>query len=357
MVLANPTENSLDGDLHTVPTVHVNPPASAAIKAYAATSRSHGDPHPGQPELDHHPVPADRRVLLPGPSLGTGGDTLKPDLTAPGVATLAAVAPPSNAGRDFDFYSGTSMAAPHVAGLAALWFGAGVKPKWSPMKIKSALMTTAANLVDEDGNKVTDPYVQGAGRVRPNKMTDPGLVYPSGDADWLGYLEGIGYDTGTGVKAIDPSNYNTPSIAIGSLLKTQTVTRRVTAVKPGLYRVKASIPGVNVSVSPSILSFNAAGETRTFRVTFTNRSRRVRPGRQWLPDLEGCRHDGPDPAGRHPQGGRRPRHRRRLRRLGEHQVRRHAGSGRGVPDHRLRTGHRHGRRTGRSPPGRRPSSR
>ena len=46
----------------------------------------------------------------------------------------------------------------------------------------------------------------------------------------------------------------------------------MTAVKPGLYRAQASIPGVAVSVTPSILSFNAAGETRTFRVTFTNRS-------------------------------------------------------------------------------------
>ena len=164
------------------------------------------------------------------------------------------------------------MAAPHVAGLAALWFGAGVRPKWSPMKIKSALMTTAANLVDGDGAKVTDPYIQGAGRVRPNKMFDPGLVYSSGDADWLGYLEGIGYDTGTGVDAIDPSDYNTPSIAIGQLAGAQTVTRRVTAVTPGLYRAKASLPGVKVSVSPSILSFNAAGETRTFRVTFTNKT-------------------------------------------------------------------------------------
>lgn len=272
MVLTNPTENSLDGDLHTVPTVHVNPPATAAIKAYAATSGATATLTQGNQSSTTIPYPQIAGFSSRGPSLGTGGDTLKPDLTAPGVATLAAVAPPSNAGRDFDFYSGTSMAAPHVAGLAALWFGAGVKPKWSPMKIKSALMTTAANLVDEDGNKVTDPYVQGAGRVRPNKMTDPGLVYPSGDADWLGYLEGIGYDTGTGVKAIDPSNYNTPSIAIGSLLKTQTVTRRVTAAKPGLYRVQASIPGVNVSVSPSILSFNAAGESRTFRVTFTNKS-------------------------------------------------------------------------------------
>jgi hypothetical protein len=272
MVLANPTENSLDGDLHTVPTVHVNPPASAAIKTYAATAGATATLTEGNQSSTSIPYPQIAGFSSRGPSTGTGGDTLKPDLTAPGVATLAAVAPPSNQGRDFDFYSGTSMAAPHVAGLAALWFGQGVKPKWSPMKIKSALMTTAANLVDEDGNKVADPYAQGAGRVRPDKMTNPGLVYPSGDRDWLGYLEGVGFDTGTGVKAIDPSNYNSPSIAIGSLLRSQTVTRRVTAVKPGLYRAQASIPGVNVSVTPSILSFNAAGETRTFRVTFTNKS-------------------------------------------------------------------------------------
>lgn len=272
MVLANPTDNSLDGDLHTVPTVHVNPPASAAIKTYAATSGATATLTQGNQSSTTIPYPQIAGFSSRGPSTGTGGDTLKPDLTAPGVAILAAVAPPSNSGRSFDFESGTSMAAPHVAGLAALWFGAGVQPKWSPMKVKSALMTTAGNLVDEDGAKVTDPYVQGAGRVRPNKMTNPGLVYPSGDVDWLGYLEGLGFDTGTGVAAIDPSNANTASIAIGSLLKTQTVTRRVTAVKPGLYRVKASIPGVKVSVSPSILSFNAAGETRTFRVTFTNRT-------------------------------------------------------------------------------------
>jgi subtilisin family serine protease len=55
-----------------------------------------------------------------GPSRAGVGDILKPDFMAPGVDILAAVAPPGNAGKDFDIYSGTSMSSPHVAGIAAL---------------------------------------------------------------------------------------------------------------------------------------------------------------------------------------------------------------------------------------------
>ena len=47
----------------------------------------------------------------------------KPDLAAEGTDVIAAVAPPGNDGRDFDAYSGTSMAAPHVAGMAAILKG------------------------------------------------------------------------------------------------------------------------------------------------------------------------------------------------------------------------------------------
>ncbi|MDN5763965.1 MAG: S8 family peptidase, partial [Microlunatus sp.] len=189
MVLANLTENSLDGDLHTVPTVHVNPPASTAIKTYAATPGATATLTQGNQSSTSIPYPQIAGFSSRGPSLGTGGDTLKPDIVAPGVAILAAVAPPSNSGRNFDFYSGTSMAAPHVAGLAALYFGAGVHPKWSAMRVKSALMTTAHDVKDDQGRRVTDPYAQGAGEVYPEKMLNPGLVYPSGDKDWLGYLE------------------------------------------------------------------------------------------------------------------------------------------------------------------------
>ena len=85
-----------------------------------------------------------------GPSLGTGGNLLKPDIAAPGVAVLAAVAPPSNRNRNFDFYSGTSMSSPHIAGVAALYFGK--RPTWSPMAVKSALMTTASRTKNPDGS-------------------------------------------------------------------------------------------------------------------------------------------------------------------------------------------------------------
>ena len=81
------------------------------------------------------------------------------------------------------------------------------------MRIKSALMTTATNLKDAAGKDVTDPYAQGAGAVQPAKMFDPALVFDATDDDWLAYLEGLGVDTGTGAEAIDPSDYNNPSIA------------------------------------------------------------------------------------------------------------------------------------------------
>ncbi len=62
------------------------------------------------------------------------------------------MAPAGNSGRLFDLLSGTSMSSPHVAGIAALM--KEVHPKWSPMAIKSALMTTAGDVLDGPN---TDP--------------------------------------------------------------------------------------------------------------------------------------------------------------------------------------------------------
>ncbi|KAL7160764.1 hypothetical protein ACSBR2_041421 [Camellia fascicularis] len=81
-------------------------------------------------------------------------DILKPNLVAPGNSIWAAWSSLGTdsvefQGEDFAMMSGTSMAAPHVAGLAAL-----IKqkfPTFSPSAIGSALSTTAS-LYDKNGD-------------------------------------------------------------------------------------------------------------------------------------------------------------------------------------------------------------
>jgi subtilisin family serine protease len=270
MVLANLTDNSTDGDLHSVPSVHLNAPAGPAVKAYALTNGATAQLLPGNQTTTKMPYPQVAGFSSRGPALETNEDILKPDIAAPGVTILAAVAPPSNEDRLWDFYSGTSMAAPHIAGLAAI-----IKkqyPTWSPMAVKSALMTTAYDTKNADGSANTDPFAQGAGEVDATRVLNPALVYDAGQNDWLSYLEGLGYQTGTGAKAVDPTDYNQASIAAGDVLGSRVVTRKVTSVRPGLYSAAVSVPGFRVTVSPSILSFTAAGQTKQFKVTLTRTS-------------------------------------------------------------------------------------
>jgi subtilisin family serine protease len=255
------------GDLHSVPTVHLTSPDSLAVRDYAETAGAQVSLVRGGTAV---PYPQIATFSSRGPSTVSDGDLLKPDIAAPGVSILAAVAPPTNNGHDFDFYSGTSMAAPHIAGLAALYFGK--YPNWSPMAVKSAMMTTAVDTKTATGTPNTDLFAQGAGEVNPSQMFNPGLVYDSSEQDWLGYLQSRGVDTGSGVPAIDPSDLNYPSIAIGQFFESQTITRKVTAVTPGVYKNEIDIPGVEAVVRPSTLRFDAAGQTQEFTVTLTQRT-------------------------------------------------------------------------------------
>ncbi len=266
MVLLNLTDQDMVADSHSVPTIHLNTPGSLSVKTYAGTPGATAQFVQGNQTSVKTAYPQIADFSSRGPSLSSNGNLLKPDLAAPGVNVLAAVAPPSNDGHSFAFYSGTSMAAPHIAGLAALYLAK--HPDWTPMMVKSALMTTTSDVKTATGAVNNDPFARGAGEVQPSKMLTPGLVYDSGDADWLGYLEGSGIDTGTGAPAIAPSNYNAPSIAVGQLVGTQTITRRVTAVTGGLYRATVSVPGMKAVVTPSILNLQA-GQTKSFTVKLT----------------------------------------------------------------------------------------
>ena len=85
-------------------------------------------------------------------------DIVKPDIAAPGVAIIAPVPAEGNLSDPSGYraLSGTSMAAPHVAGAAALL--RQLHPTWTPAEIKAALMNTASDL----GQSV---HLQGAGRL------------------------------------------------------------------------------------------------------------------------------------------------------------------------------------------------
>ncbi|MEV5603759.1 S8 family serine peptidase [Streptomyces sp. NPDC052299] len=262
VVLVNTSNQSTDGDLHSLPVVHLNTPDASTVRTYAATEGATATLAQGGASEVYPQVTG---FSSRGPSLTGNGDLLKPDITAPGATILAAVSPVGNNGHDFDYYSGTSMATPHIAGLAALYLSE--HPTWSPMSIKSAMMTTATPTKTADGKNSDDAFAQGAGEVDARAMLRPGLVYDSGERDWLAYLEGSGVHTGTGVEAIDPSDLNYPSIAIGDLFGKQTVTRTVTATEAGTYRARVDLPGIKATVSPSVLHFSHPGQKRTFTVT------------------------------------------------------------------------------------------
>lgn len=215
-------------------------------------------------------------------------DWIKPDVTAPGLNVLAGATPEPNDGSFggfFQYLSGTSMSTPHIAGIAALLREA--HPKWTPAMIKSAIMTTARqNVVKEDGATKADPFDFGSGHVDANKAIDPGLVYDAGFLDYLAgacgtsevaglfadpagtcaYLESIGYST-------DASDLNLPSIGIADLPGRQTVTRYVTNVsdKASQYTVSVkSPPGYRTVVNRTSM-WLSPGETKSYRVTFTNK--------------------------------------------------------------------------------------
>jgi subtilisin family serine protease len=224
-----------------------------------------------------------------GPSSISPG-VLKPDILAPGLNILAAW--PTNlinAPGPFEIQSGTSMASPHVSGVAALIKSS--HPDWSPAAIKSAIMTTS-DAHDNTGGPIMDEqhrrapaYATGAGHVNPTQANDPGLVFDLGVADYAGYICELLGDhalsvivrnssmTCKNLPKISEVQLNYPTITVPMKPTPFAVSRTVTNVGPAesTYKAKVDAPkSLTVRISPETLIFSKVGEKKTFSVSVSS---------------------------------------------------------------------------------------
>ncbi|KAL8514799.1 hypothetical protein ACS0TY_013762 [Phlomoides rotata] len=247
---------------------------------------------------NYKPAPVVGYFSSRGPSRGPK-NLLKPDIAAPGVAILAAW--PSNVqplpgmkeAPLFNIISGTSMACPHVSGVAA-----AIKsqhPTWSPAAIRSAIMTTAiqtnnlhAPITTNIGSTAT-PYDIGAGEISVSGPLQPGLVYDTEVVDYLHFLCNIGYniDRIKNIASSLPSNFscpstsgphlisdmNYPSITVSGLQPSESraVSRTVSNVgdEDSSYTAVVESPSnLQVEVVPNKLEFSKSVTKLGFQVWF-----------------------------------------------------------------------------------------
>ncbi|MBA0685864.1 hypothetical protein Goari_013505, partial [Gossypium aridum] len=224
-----------------------------------------------------------------GPNPGSQ-HLLKPDIAAPGVDILAAYTLMNSLTglkgdtqhSKFTLMSGTSMACPHVAGVAA--YVKSFHPTWTPAAIRSAIMTTAKPMsrrVNKDAE-----FAYGAGQLNPTKAINPGLIYDMDEMSYIQFLCHEGYSGSSiahlvGTKSINCSSLlpgfgydalNYPSMQLnmknGKQQSVGVFMRRVTNVGPALvYNATIKAPkGVEITVKPQSLIFSRSLQKRSFKV-------------------------------------------------------------------------------------------
>jgi len=250
VVLANARAEALTADAHAVPTVHVDQHAYQRLRDYLRSRQPTASLEPARMRS----TGATRPEVAEFSARGPDGDTLAPDLMAPGTDVVAA-APPTGTGASFALRSGTSVATPQVAGAAALLRSR--YPRWSPAAVKSALLTSATTRdaagtpISTQGGEIAGPAEYGAGALSVVRSLDPGLVFDSAAAATAPY-----------------SAQNTPSVVLGALAGARTVRRTVTNVGTTRATYVARLdepPGVDVVVRPDRLTLEP-GATASFTV-------------------------------------------------------------------------------------------
>jgi subtilisin family serine protease len=187
-----------------------------------------------------------------GPS---AAGTLKPDIAAPGVAIMAQGYAPGAPGEavhlGYGQANGTSMAAPHVAGAAAVL--RELYPNWSNQAIKSALMSTAKfmEIYNQDGTPA-QPLDMGAGRLDLERAVEPGVILDPPSLSFGYMVAGSSRPIEIEVTSVadTPETYTLSTLYTGA------------GFDPGDL---TDVPGLNISPSEITL---LPGESATLTITF-----------------------------------------------------------------------------------------
>jgi minor extracellular serine protease Vpr len=233
----------------TIPSVFIARSSGLALRDWSAT-------HPGAQitltpvSLIDLPNPAD--VISIFSSRGPSSlRTLKPDLVAPGEPIYSGAITTANPDgishpSGFASASGTSQAAPHVAGGAALL--KQLHPTWTPQQIKSALMNSANNAVFTDGTLTTRVGVLDAGAGRED----------------LGLASSVN------------ATFSPASLSYGFVIVSSQVglglqiTNQTAGANTYTITVQDINPGTGVSVSPSLNQVSpAAGQSSSVTMNLT----------------------------------------------------------------------------------------
>jgi len=195
---------------------------------------------------------------------------IKPDVQAPGVNILAAIANDGTAGGPdlVALFNGTSMATPHTTGSGVLMMG--LHTDWSPQEAKSALMMTAleAGLTKADATTPSDYFDRGSGRLQDFPASKAGLVLNETGLNFAAANPATGGDPSTlNIPSMQSNNCVTLDITGTTSTNTCTFTRFFRTTQNHTVTWTAAFTGVTATALPASLSVHAGANPQPIAVT------------------------------------------------------------------------------------------